>query len=163
MNRSGYAPERPVEAQPEPSGLEPDTINDGRPGPKKLKRIGANVVAPPPEGVRLYSFGQAAYLLQVSVTTVRRLADEGQIRSAKVGKRIFISREAIDDFIRAADTRKVATSEVSAQQAAEAARLRGEQRRTKIVAEWSQGRDLLGLEKYRAMRKAKANKKASGA
>lgn len=42
---------------------------------------------------------QAAQALQVSMTTIHRLLKSGTLRSVKVGSRVLIPREAVNDFL----------------------------------------------------------------
>lgn len=42
---------------------------------------------------------QAAQALQVSMTTIHRMLKAGTLRSVKVGSRVLIPREAVNDFL----------------------------------------------------------------
>ena len=55
------------------------------------------------ENIKLYSYRQAAELLQVSERTIWSLVNERkQLKAVKIGNRIRISQEAIQEFIRKA-------------------------------------------------------------
>ena len=47
---------------------------------------------------------ETARELRVSVTTVDRLIKNGQLRAARIGRRVVISRQALDQFRRDAET-----------------------------------------------------------
>ena len=125
------------------------------------KRVSANMVAAPPDDAVLLTFGETAYVLRVSLTTVRRLVDGGQLRATRIMGRTFVARVAIDDFLGAADLAKKPTSEATAHLSAQK-KVQTEQRlRTQVKADWNTGEDLLDLEKYEArMAERAARKKA---
>ena len=50
--------------------------------------------------VTMLSLEEVAYRLNVSVQTVRRLIDSGQLRGVKVGKQWRVRQEDLDDYIR---------------------------------------------------------------
>jgi putative molybdopterin biosynthesis protein len=45
---------------------------------------------------------EVANELRVSVQTVRRLINSGQLKAVRVGRQLRVSREALDDYIRQA-------------------------------------------------------------
>ncbi len=135
---------------PDTPTLPPET-----PEPKP-KRAGANTVAPPPPDVLLLSFGQAAYVLGVSVTSVRRAVEEGELRSVAFLKRTLISREAIADFIRRGDLAKAPTSEAAARVSAEERALQEQRARIRVVADWNTGKDTFGIGKEPKVRLKKS-------
>lgn len=131
--------------------------------PPKSKRVGANTVAPPPPDVDLLTFGEAAYLLRVSVTTVRRAVDEGHLRMVQLLGRTLIARAAVADFIRASDLAKSPTSGAVAALAAESKPSVGQRGRARVVADWNTGDDVLDLEGYLAGRPDRTRSSKSGA
>ena len=125
------------------------------------KRVSANTVAAPPDDAVLLTFGETAYILRVSVTTVRRLADDGQVRTTRIMGRTLINSEALDDFIRGADLAKKPTSEAFAMVAAQE-KVRAEQRmRARVVADWNTGKDPIDLDKIKARYAERAKRKKS--
>ena len=123
--------------------------------PRPVTRLSASAEVAPPPDTLLLTYGQAAYLLQVSASTVRRAVEEGQIRMVRIMGRTLISREALADFIRQADLAKLPTSETAARLAAEE-RVKAEQRsRVRIVADWNTGRDTFGIDEAPKLRPKK--------
>lgn len=52
----------------------------------------------------MLSLEEVAYRLNVSVQTVRRLIESGQLRGVKVGKQWRVRQEDLDDYIRRMST-----------------------------------------------------------
>ena len=128
------------------------------------RRLSVNAVVAPATDVKLLTFGETAYVLRVSVTTVRRLVESGQLRQTRVMGRTFVARVAIDDFLRAAEVSRRPAAEVDAVLAAQK-KLEAEQRmRAQVKAEWSKGEKQIDLDKARArLADRAARKKAKSA
>lgn len=52
---------------------------------------------------QLYTTGEAASLLNCSVTTVRRLIEDGELQAVRIGDRLAIHKDALDDFVQCMD------------------------------------------------------------
>ena len=123
------------------------------------KRRSANAVVAPDPDAQILTFGEVAHVLRVSLSTVRRVVGEGQIRSMRVLGRNLITRAALDDFIRGADLAKKPTSEVAAELAAQKKIEAEQRRRVRVVADWNKGEDLIDLEGYKARQAQRAARK----
>ena len=134
----------------------PDLPPDSkRPSP----RPSANAVVAAPDGAKLLSFGETAFELRVSLTTIRRLVDGGQLRATKIMGRTFVARVAINDFLHAADVARKPASEATAYLSAQR-KVQTEQRlRTQVKADWSKGEKQIDLEKVEARLAERAARK----
>lgn len=130
------------------------------PAAPPARRPGANDVVPPPEGALLLTVGEAAYLLGVSASTVRKLADEGQLRSTRLRSAVRISREAVADFVRLNDTAKRPTSEAAIRADAEAKATQAVRLKTRVVADWNKGGQGHGLDTPPRIRAPRAKGKS---
>ena len=55
------------------------------------------------EGQKLYTVAQTANVLGVSVTTVRKLMDEGKLESLKIGRARRIKSESVERLVAEGD------------------------------------------------------------
>lgn len=112
----------------------------------KPKRVGANVAAPPAPDAQLLTFGEAAWLLRVSTTTVRRLVDQGKLTGVAVLSRTLIARDELESFVRRSQVTHVPDSDPSVILAAQEKARQAQRRRSMVVADWNTGKDHFGDE-----------------
>lgn len=103
-----------------------------------------NEITPPPADADLWTYGEVAYVLRISVASVRRLVDEGKLATTRVtvGDKRLVPRDAVRSY----RERETTVADPAAATVVRTSKPIAREPKGMVKASWVTGKDHFGLD-----------------